>query len=84
MRSRFVLLAVIVAASLFTTGCSGRRDQAIADSAASIYEAATAVEQGVDPAKVMPTIRLQAWAIIRATERTYPPADREFTTKETP
>lgn len=54
------VLAVIVAASLFTTGCNDRRDQAVADSAASIYEAARAIDDGVDPAQVTPTIRLQA------------------------
>lgn len=82
MNPRSVLLASLVVALLFFTGCDSRRDQAVADSAASIYEAAAAIDLGVDPAMPAQAIRLQAWAIIQATGHTYAPAAREFAHKE--
>jgi len=57
--------------------CSGcyRHRQAVADSAASIWEAAAAIERGVSPAAPAAAIKAQARAIIRAQGRSYPPAE---------
>jgi hypothetical protein len=46
----------------------------VANSAASIYEAACAIEQGVDPALPLGAIKAQAAAIITAVGHTYQPA----------
>jgi hypothetical protein len=78
MKRGSVLLSVPVMALLFITGCSERRDAAVANSAASIYEAAKAIDEGVDARLVTPSIRAQAFAIILAMEHTYAPAEREF------
>lgn len=75
------LLAVLVAMLLFS-GCSAERDAAVANSAASIYEAAKAIEDGVDPRLVTPSIKAQATAIVLAVGHTYAPAEREFTDTE--
>jgi len=83
MRPHFVLLVSGLAGLLFISGCSERRDAAVANSAASIYEAAKAIDEGVDPRLVTPSIRAQAFAIILAMEHAYAPAEREFN-KEVP
>jgi len=55
-------------------GCSQKRDQLIADLAASSFEAAEAIEQGVPPAKPAAAIKAASAAIIHATDREYAPA----------
>ncbi len=69
---------------LVLTGCADdqTRAQAIADSAATSWEAAEAIDRGVPP-QTGPTkaIKDNAAAIIKATGRTYAPAD---VTQESP
>jgi hypothetical protein len=57
-------------------GCASRDrvDQLTADLAASQFEAATAIEQGVPPAKPCAAIKAASAAIIYAHGRDYPPA----------
>lgn len=59
-------------AFLILTGCA--KDRAVANSAATIWEAADATEKGANPAQTMPAIKANAAAIIRSTGSTYAPA----------
>ena len=65
------LLSVPLFLSLMS--CGGR-DQAAADSAATIWEAADATEKGASPAQTMPAIKKNAAAIIKSAGSTYAPA----------
>lgn len=76
MRSSIALLLLVV----LLPGCMGRKlreqqAQATADAAAGIYEAAVAIERGVDPAAPLTAIKASATAIITVNDRTYPPSD---------
>lgn len=64
--------SLILVAILALCGCA--RDRAVANSAATIWEAADATERGADPAQTMPAIKANAAAIIRSTGSTYSPA----------
>lgn len=66
-----IRLALVLCA-LSLCGCA--RDRAVANSAATIWEAADATEKGADPAQTMPAIKANAAAIIRSTGSTYAPA----------
>lgn len=66
---------ILFAILLFLTGCVNR--QAVADSSASIWEAAAAIEQGADPEEPLKAIQAQSRAIIRAVGYTYSPADHK-------
>lgn len=71
--SALAKMAVLCLAVLMS-GCVSERDQAQANSAATIWEAADATERGADPALTMPAIKANAAAIIRSTGSTYLPA----------
>lgn len=73
-RCLVALVGLIVVAVLAGCGNAEARAQATADSAASIWEAAVAIERGVPAQQVTPAIKAQAAGIIRAQGRTYPPA----------
>jgi len=66
----FALLALVV---VLLCGC-GTRNRAVANSAATIWEAADALERGASPAGVTPAIKANAAAIIKSTGNTYAPA----------
>ena len=66
------LLGATLTAGLLLSSCVNRTN--VANSAASIYEAACAIEQGVDPALPLGAIKKQAAAIITAVGHTYQPA----------
>jgi hypothetical protein len=68
MRSLLILLALSACA------CSSGRNEATANSAATVWEAADAIDKGVDPARVTPAIKANAAAIIHASGSTYQPA----------
>lgn len=79
---RAVPTLLMLVALLALAGCQSERErllearaQATADAAATIFEAATAIEQGVDPAKPLTAIKVSSASIIRAQDRQYPPAD---------
>jgi hypothetical protein len=68
---------LIALSLLLLAGCASdrdQRDQLTADLAASQFEAAEAIEQGVDPVKACAAIKAASAAIIYAHGRTYPPA----------
>jgi hypothetical protein len=69
----------VLLAAMLLAGC-GEHRQAVADSAASIYEAAQAIENGVPPAKPVAAIKAQASAIAAAEGFVYPapPASKEI------
>lgn len=73
-----VALAVLAIASFFLSGCTGRaRREAVANSAASIWEAADAIDRDPSPeirSACVRIIKLQAAAMIRAMQFTYRPA----------
>ena len=79
-RAWWFLIAVLLALGvLCLVGCaesrtSIERRQATADSAATIYEAATAIEQGATPAAPLNAIKSNASAIATAQGHPYPPA----------
>lgn len=89
MRARTLGLIVAVLC-LFMTGCEKRelveqQRQATADTAATMFEAATAIEQGADPKAPSTAIKLGAAAIIESQGRSYPPAEaflREVRSKQ--
>ena len=64
----------ILVVLLALAGCATERDKAVADSAASAWEAADAIEKGVDPALAAEAIKKQVYAIIRAMGFDYAPA----------
>ena len=70
------------ATCLLLAGCQEREQalekhrQATADTAATIFEAATAIENGADPRGPAVAIKLGAAAIIETQGRTYPPAEQ--------
>ncbi len=75
---RFTPLALL--ACFVLSGCLGtkareQQAQATADMAASIFEAAVAIENGVDPAAPLSAIKSGAAAIISVQDHTYAPAD---------
>lgn len=59
---------------LALVGCVTDRERATADAAASIWEAADAVQKGVPGPLVVPAIKVNAAAIIKAQGLAYPPA----------
>lgn len=73
-----LLPLLALAGGLFSIGGCGNaaRDQGIADSAASIYEAAEAIKSGVPPELVVPAIQAQAFAITEAVGLPYKPAEQ--------
>lgn len=67
--------ALILCALLTLAGCgTSKRDKLTADLNASIFEAATAIERGVPPAKPCAAIKAAAAAVIFAHGHDYPPA----------
>lgn len=71
---RTATLALLALLALSFGGCLGRK-QALANSAASIYEAARAIETGrANQPAALQAIKTQAAAIIRTTGYTYAPA----------
>jgi len=66
---------LILAPVLLITACSDPAAvrQATANSAATIYEAAVAIEQGVPPAVAIPAIKANAAAIVAAQGYAWPP-----------
>ncbi len=74
-RTVFVVAVILglVALAFAFAGCSGR-DQAVSDSAATIWEAADATEKGASASDTMPAIKANAAAIIKASGNTYEPA----------
>jgi len=52
---------------LFLTGCNNARDQNIANAAATIYEAADAIEKGVPSENPVQAIKASANYIVEAT-----------------
>lgn len=65
---------LILTAVLLLAGCGDTRvAQATADSAATIYEAAVAIEHGVAPAAPAAAIKANAAAIIAAQGYAWPP-----------
>lgn len=70
------LIAVLTAAlvAMAFMGCASERQQAEINSAATIWEGADAIERGASPAKVTPTIKANAAAIIKSNGGTYAPA----------
>jgi len=69
---RLALLSLLLLALI---GCvdTTARDQAVANSAATIYEAAVAIERGVPAATTLPAIKANALAIVIAEGYTWPP-----------
>ncbi len=65
-------------ALLALTGCGKARDQAIADSAATMWEAAEAQLRGADLKMTAHAIQCQASAICAAVGCTYPPQPPEM------
>lgn len=65
---------LLVLAVCLLGGCYAHR-QGVADSAASIWEAAEAVRRGVAPEGPLRAIQAHSVAIIRAQGRTYPPSE---------
>lgn len=69
MRVIFIFLALLTLA-----GCNDERDKLTAELAAAQFEAATAIEQGVPPAKPCAAIKAASAAVIYAHGHSYPPA----------
>ena len=71
-------ILLIIGGLCALTGCAdpleGARRQQVADSAATIYEAASAIEQGVAPGAPLTAIKHNASAIAAAEGMPYPPA----------
>lgn len=65
------IYALFVVLALAAAGCSSR---GVADSAASIWEAAGAIEKGADVGTCVAIIKVQSKAIIVASGCTYRPA----------
>lgn len=86
MRQLLILAALLP----LLAGCGpSKRDKLTADLSASIFEAATAIERGVPPAKPCAAIKAAAAAVIYAHGHDYPPAADHLktlaaTAKETP
>jgi hypothetical protein len=74
--ARLALIALGLVVGLAVTGCQDDqvRAQAIADSAATSWEAADAIRRGAPPQQPVEAIQQNQAAIIRATGRIYPPA----------
>jgi hypothetical protein len=70
----FYLLMGLIVVIFLLCGCNDERDQSIANSAATIHEAAAAQEQGVSVANTVPAIKANADAIVKATGKTAVPA----------
>lgn len=70
--TRTILAVVLI---LFLSGCaSDRHADAVANAAATCYEAAAAIEQGVPPALPCAAIKANAAAICAAEGRRWPPS----------
>jgi uncharacterized protein YcfL len=72
---RFVAVLALCWLILFLcAGCTSPREQAQADSAATIWEAAEAIKRGAPTGAPVEAIQKNAAAIIKSTGATYAPA----------
>lgn len=62
---------ILIFLALMLSGCVSEREQAQANSAATIWEAADAIERGLPAKLATPAIKANAAAIIKSTGVTY-------------
>lgn len=73
-RRRFLTLAGAALAAAIVGGCTPRgQREAVANAAATIYEAAVAIGRGVPPAQAVEVIKANAVAIAACQGYRYPP-----------
>lgn len=68
-----ILLCIVIAIAFLLSGCTSKRDQAIADSQATIWEAAEAIRLGAPIDGPTHAIQANASATAAAVGATYPP-----------